>query len=323
MSNKSPKANADPMKDKYWQEVSLTVDGEMAEAVAEVLRRYIPDGVVIESTAVKAGAADENGMAVGPLRVCGYIPVNHQLEETKQRIEQGLWYLGRISPLPDPEFQLIKEINWMEAWKEHYHPIPIGKRLIILPSWIHPEGQDRIPVRIELGMAFGTGTHPTTQLCLELVEDFFAHRNIKQDVCVVDIGCGSGILSIAALKLGAARALGVDIDPLAIKAAENNAAINGVTHQLELGIGSVTEIKAAKFGSQKAHLVLANILAPVLVELLNQGLGELVVTEGWLILSGILVEQSLEVEVALEEHGYHLVRKSQMGDWIAIAAQQE
>ena len=161
------------MADKYWLEVSLIVDGELAEAVADVLRRYLPDGVVIESTAVTAGPADENGQAVGPLRVCGYIPVDENLDDTRQKIEQGLWYLGRISPLPKPAFKQILEVNWMEAWKEHYHPIPIGRRLLILPAWIEPPGDERIPIRIDLGMAFGTGTHPTTQLCLALVEDYF------------------------------------------------------------------------------------------------------------------------------------------------------
>jgi ribosomal protein L11 methyltransferase len=308
------------MNDKYWQEVSLLVDGEMAEAVAEVLRRYIPDGVVIESTAVKAGPADENGQPVGPLRVCGYIPVDERLDETRRSIEQGLWYLGRISPLPEPEFKLIKEVNWMEAWKEHYHPIPIGRKLLILPAWIENPEQGRIPIRIELGMAFGTGTHPTTQLCLGLVEDFFSKLEINTGVQVIDVGCGSGILSIAALKLGGNKALGVDIDGEAIQASKDNAAINGVTSQLELGVGSVVEIKTANYSIQKAQLVFANILAPVLVQLLNQGLGDLVLPAGWLILSGILLEQSPEVESALNEHGFRLVRKAQMGDWVALAA---
>ena len=307
---------------KYWQEVSLIVDGELAEAVAEVLRRYIPDGVVIESTAVMAGPADENGQAVGPLRVCGYIPVDGHLEETRQKIEQGLWYLGRISPLPAPEFKQIQEVNWMEAWKDHYHPIPIGKKLIILPAWINPAGDERIPIRIELGMAFGTGTHPTTQLCLALVEDFLTRQEGKSGMKVIDIGCGSGILSIAALKLGAEYALGVDIDAEAIQASRDNAAINDVVNRIELGVGSVQEVSAGNYGIQTAQLVLANILAPVLVQLLNHGLGELVLAGGWLILSGILLEQSPEVESALDEHGYRLVRKSQMGDWVAIAAQR-
>jgi len=308
------------MVDKYWHEVSLTVDGELAEAVAEVLRRYIPDGVVIESTGVMAGAADENGQAVGPLRVCGYIPVDEHLEETQQRIQEGLWYLGRISTLPAAEFKRIKEVNWMEAWKEHYHPIPIGRKLIILPAWIDPAGSERIPIRIELGMAFGTGTHPTTHLCLALTEDFFASLESRKGVSVIDIGCGSGILSIAGLKLGAEQALGVDIDADAIRAAGENASLNDVSDKFELGIGSVAEVRVGKFSIQKAQLVLANILAPVLVQLLDQGLGELVMLDGWLILSGILAEQSAEVESALEKHGFHQIRKRQMGDWVALAA---
>ena len=308
------------MTDKHWLEVSLIVDGELAEAVAEVLRRYLPDGVVFESTAVMAGPADENGQAVGPLRVCGYIPADENLEETRQKIEQSLWYLGRISPLPTPEFKLIREVNWMEAWKEHYHPIPIGRQLLILPAWIAPPDDGRIPIRIELGMAFGTGTHPTTQLCLALAEVFFASQENPNGIRVIDIGCGSGILSIAGIKLGAEEALGVDIDPEAIRASSENASLNGVSQQLELGIGSVTEVRAGKFGIQKAQLVFANILAPVLVQLLNQGLGELVIPDGCMILSGILAEQSPEVERALDEHGFHRVKKSHIGDWVALAA---
>lgn len=308
------------MGDQYWLEVSLTVDGELAEAVAEVLRRYIPAGVVIESTAVLAGPADENGQAVGPLRVSGYIPIDEHLKETRQKIEEGLWYLGRISPLPAADFKRIQEVNWMEAWKDHYHPIPIGKQLLILPAWINPTDNQRIPIRIELGMAFGTGTHPTTQLCLALVEDFISAREDKTDLKVIDIGCGSGILSIAALKLGADRALGVDIDVEAIRASSENARINGIGNQLELGVGSVAEVRAGKFGFQKGHLVLANILAPVLVDLLDQDMGELLLPGGRLILSGILAEQSTEVESAVSKHALTLRRKVQFGDWVALEA---
>ena len=310
------------MAEKFWLEVSLIVDGELAEAVADVLRRYLPDGVVIESTAVMTGPADENGQAVGPLRVCGYIPVDEKFEETRQKIEQGLWYLGRISPLPEPIFKMIQEVNWMEAWKKHYHPIPIGRRLLILPAWIAPPNDGRIPIRIDLGMAFGTGTHPTTQLCLVLAEDFFTQLESAKGVWLIDIGCGSGILSIAGLKLGAEHALGVDIDPEAIRASSENAALNEVSHQLELGIGSVIEVGAGMFSLHTAQLVFANILAPVLVQLLDQGLGRVVMPEGWLILSGILIEQSSEVETALDAHGFLRVEKRQMGDWVALAARR-
>jgi len=248
--------------------------------------------------------------------------MDDHLEDTRQKIEQGLWYLGRISALPALEFKLIKQVNWMEAWKQHYHPIPVGRNLLILPSWIEPEDQQRIPIRIQLGMAFGTGTHPTTQMCLALVEQFFMEHEGESELKAIDIGCGSAILSIAALELGAGKALGVDIDAEAIKAARDNALLNSVSERFELGIGSVAEVRAGKFSLRSAQLVLANILAPVLVDLLEQGLGDLVDEGGWLVLSGILAEQSLQVEVASAEHGFHLVNKLQMGDWIAIAAEK-
>ena len=310
------------MAKKHWLEVSLIVDGERAEAVAEVLGRYLPDGVVIESTAVSAGPSDENGAAVGPLRVCGYIPADENLEVTRHKIEEGLWYLGRISPLPEPQFKMIEEINWMEAWKEHYHPIPVGERLLILPAWITPQNNGRIPIRIDLGMAFGTGTHPTTQLCLALAEEYFSTLKGVGGTRVIDIGCGSGILSIAGLLLGADRVLGVDIDPEAIRASGENAALNGVSERLEIGLGSVKEVIAGNFSVRAAQLVFANILAPILVQLLDQGLGELVMAAGCLILSGILAEQSSEVEKALNGHGFHQIKRLKMGDWVALAAQR-
>ena len=295
------------MTERSWLEVSLIVDGELAEAVAEVLRRYLPEGVVIESTGVVAGPADENGHTVGPLKVYGYIPVDEQVEDTRQKIEEGLWYLGRISPIATPEFKQIREVNWMEAWKEHYHPIPIGKRLLIVPAWIAPPADERIPIRIELGMAFGTGTHPTTQLCMVLAEDYFNTVNRGKSGRLIDIGCGSGILAIAGIRLGAEKALGVDIDQEAIQAARENSTLNGVSQQLELGIGSVKEVAAGKFSFRQAGLVFANILAPVLVQLLDQGLGALVLLGGCLILSGILAEQKGDVETALTKHGFHRI----------------
>jgi ribosomal protein L11 methyltransferase len=310
------------MNDKYWLEVSLVVDGEMAEAVAEVLRRYLPDGVAIESTAVTAGPADENGHAVGPLKVHGYILADENLEDTRKKIEEGLWYLGRISPLPAAEFKLIREVNWMESWKEHYHPIPIGKRLLILPAWIESPDNERIPIRIDVGMAFGTGTHPTTQLCLELAEDYFNSLENSRGVRVIDIGCGSGILSIAGIKLGAEKALGMDIDPEAVKAAAENAILNGVNQQLELAIGSVKEVAERESGVQKAHLVFANILAPVLTQLMDQGLGELVLPEGNLILSGILAEQCAMLDTVLNNHGFTRVEIRQAGEWVALSARR-
>jgi len=308
------------MENIAWLEVCLIVDGELAEAVAEVLARFAPEGVVIESTAVTANADDSEGHAVGPLRVCAYLPADDRLEETRQRLEQALWYLGRIRPLPEAQYRHIKQADWAEAWKQHYHPVAIGERLIIVPAWLEVNTPGRVPVHIDPGMAFGTGTHPTTQLCLELLEAFFRDERAGPQT-VIDIGCGSGILAVAALKLGAAHALGVDVDAVAIDASRENAALNGVAGRLDVGLGSVAEIRSGAFSLRQGRLVLANILAPVIIRLLEAGMVEVLSPGGALVLSGILAEQSAEVEAALLAHGLHLVEKRQEGDWVALLAQ--
>lgn len=300
------------MAEKTWLEISLLVDGEMAEAVADVLARHVPNGVVIESTQIIPDPEGE-GHPGGPLRVAGYLEMNADVEELRQRIEEGLWYLSRIAPMPSPEFRLVQEVNWVEAWKEHYHPIPVGHKLMIIPAWLKPEDHNRLPIRIDPGMAFGTGTHPTTQLCLELAE-----MRIQTGEPVIDIGCGSGILAIAALRLGASHALGVDIEPEAVTASQQNAALNQVEQRLETGLGSVAEVLAGKFSISRAPLVFANILAPILERLLDEGLGQLISPGGVLILSGILDEQEASVLEAARRNGLHLVERKQQGDWVAL-----
>jgi len=229
----------------HWLEVSLTVNGELAEAVAEVLDRFVSNGVVIESGVTFITSEDE-GTAYGPVRVYGYLPIEEHIEENRQRLVEALWHLGQIQALPEPSFREIQDENWMSAWKKHYHPIPIGKRLLILPAWIEQEDPDRLSVRIDPSMAFGTGTHPTTQLCMEMVEKY-----TRVDEPVIDVGCGSGILSIGALKLGASHALAVDIDMAAVLSTRENAERNGVSEQVETGQGSVTEILQGRFSIQR------------------------------------------------------------------------
>ena len=312
-----------------WLEISLTVNGELAEAVAEVLARFVPGGVAIESTAIQ-DHPDNEGHPVGPLRVCGYLPVDDQLEETRQRIEESLYFLGRIQPLPEPQFKPIKEINWAEAWMEHYRPISIGKQLIIIPAWLESPDETRIPIRIDPGMAFGTGTHPTTQLSLALLEEtpkvFNQHpihsKTIEtfRGLDVIDVGCGSGILSIAAIKLGATRAFGVDTEPEAITAAKQNSQTNQVAESTEFAVGSVAEIIAGTFSVKQAPIVVANILANIILRLLNAGLGELVLPDGVLLLSGILEEQLPNMEAALKTHGFSIQEKRQIEDWVALSA---
>ncbi len=155
-----------------WLEVSMTVNGELAEAVADVLARFAPNGVTTEQAVDFVNDEDE-GTPVGPITVRAYLPADEGLEETRQKLEEALFYLGMIQPLPAPVFTPLADQNWMEAWKERYKPIPIGKKLIIVPAWLDSPDAARLSIKIDPGMAFGTGTHPSTQLCLELIEKNF------------------------------------------------------------------------------------------------------------------------------------------------------
>ena len=297
-----------------WLEVSLTVNGELAEAVADVLARFAYSGVMMEQ-GVKYMDDEDAGTPTGPVTVRAYLEMNAEIEQTRQKLEESLYYLGRIQPLPEPSYKQIADQNWMEAWKQHYRPILVGERLVIIPAWMDSPDPNRIAIKIDPGMAFGTGTHPTTQLCLELMEKQFDTLHPSP---VIDVGCGSGILSIAALKLGAKSALGVDIDAGSILNARDNANSNQVGDEFILGVGSVQEILGGKFPFRRAPLVVANILAPVIVRLFDAGLAELMEKDGVLILSGILQEQAQSVIEAAQAKGLKLNEQKQMGDWVAL-----
>lgn len=303
-----------------WLEVSLTVDGELAESVADVLARFAPNGVMTEQ-GVRFVNDEDEGTATGPITVRAYLEVNDQLEETRQKIEESLYYLGMITPVPTPTYKQIADQNWMEAWKQHYKPILIGEGLLILPAWLESPDPKRIPIKIDPGMAFGTGTHPTTQLCLELMEVSFKQSKIdnRKSEIVIDVGCGSGILSIAALKLGASKVLGVDIDIESVKNSRENADVNEVGEELLLGQGSVTEVLAGQFPFKSAPLVVANILAPVLIRLFDAGLADLIEPNGEIILSGILDHQAESVIEAGQAKGLKRGEVRQMKDWVAIS----
>ena len=299
-----------------WLEVSMTVDGELAESIADVFARFTPNGVMTEQ-GVKYNDAEDAGTPTGPITVRAYLEMNDQVEETRQKLEESLYFLGMIRPLPAPTYKQIADQNWMEAWKQYYKPILTGKRLLILPAWMQSPEPERVAIKIDPGMAFGTGTHPTTQLCLELME-VFVGADGRPPLQVIDVGCGSGILSIAALKLGAKKVLGVDIDAESVKNSRENANTNGVGDEFILGVGSVQEIRDGKFPFTKAPLVVANILAPVIVRLFDAGLAELIDENGAIILSGILQDQEHNVIEAGQAKGLRMNERRQMGDWVAL-----
>lgn len=294
-----------------WIEVSLCVTPEQAEAVAEVLGRFTREGVVIEQTALQD--TRQVNQFESQVRVYGYFFADHNMEERKQKIEEALWHLGQIQPLPDAQYREIMDENWMNAWKDQYKPLRVGEKLMIIPSWVKKEFPGRLPIRINPGMAFGTGTHPTTQLCLEALEEY-----LQSTQTVFDIGCGSGILTIAALRLGADKVIAVDIEPASVQSTRENCTLNQVEGQVEIGQGSVELIRSGKFGLLKAPLVVANILASVITNLIENGLTDLVEEGGLLILSGILDHQADAIIHRAEECGLSLVEKRGMEDWVAL-----
>jgi ribosomal protein L11 methyltransferase len=295
-----------------WLEVSLTVSAEAAEAVSEVLARFAPNGVAVEATRFLI-TPDDHGVPVGDVIVRAYLPSDSDLEQTRARLEESLWHLGQILPLPAPTYTPITDQDWSEAWKQNFQPIRIGNRLIIVPAWLNPPlAPEDVPIRLDPGMAFGTGTHPTTQLCLSAVE-----RHLQPGQSVIDLGTGSGILAIAAAKLGASRVLAYDIDAEAVRVAQENVAANEVAEGVQAAKGSLVELRAA---GARAPFVLANILATVIVRLFEEGLADLVEPGGLIVLSGILDSQAYEVRAALQMHGLELAAQEHIEDWVAIIA---
>lgn len=297
-----------------WLEVSLTVNGEAAEAVADVLTRFAPEGVAIEGLQFEV-TPDDHGVPVGDVIVRAYLPADDQLDATRAKLEEALWHLGQLLPLPPPTYQPIADKDWSESWKANFQPIRVGKRLMIVPAWLNPPlALDDIPIRLDPGMAFGTGTHPTTQLCLMAIE-----KHVRPGQAVLDLGTGSGILAIAAAKLGAGPVWALDIDPEAVRVAGENTIANGVADQIQIQPGSLAEVLRANYS---APFVVANILARILSDMLGQGLAQTVKPGGLIVLSGILDSQAYEVRAHLTPNGLTLLAQEHIDDWVALIARR-
>jgi ribosomal protein L11 methyltransferase len=275
--------------------------------VSELFNRYSRGGAVIEHRLVDGlGAHDD----IDEMRVKAYIPA--QDVRLKRQIEEALWHLGQLYPIPDPEFTVLGEADWAEAWKAHYGVVRVGTGTVIVPAWqAYDPAPDELVVVLDPGMAFGTGTHPTTRLCLAVLEDL--HVAGKR---VLDLGTGSGILSIAAAKRGAASVHAVDTDPIAVAAARENVAANDVADIVCVKAGSLAEAQGTY------DLVLVNILYSVIVELLERGLAEALRPEGIIVASGIIDDQETDIVAACQAHSIEVTARRRERDWLALVGRR-
>jgi ribosomal protein L11 methyltransferase len=301
-----------------WIEISLSVDGESAEAVAELLQRYGHQGVAIEQEGIMPELYDE-GATPPPSRLTirAYIPADDRAEDAKLRLETALGHMNMMYPMPTPQYKIVHEEDWAEAWKAHYHPVRIGRKLFIRPLWVQVAMQpDDLEIALDPGMAFGTGTHPTTQLCMEALEDL-----VQPGIKVLDLGCGSGILAITAAKLGAGHILGLDIDPIAVKVSQENIEQNGVADKITVQEGSLENVITS---ARRFDLIVVNILARIIIAMSEQHLGDTVRPGGLAIFSGLTLEQADDVEAALWKTGLEPYKRRIQtdGDWVVIEARR-
>lgn len=292
-----------------WIEVAVWAPRDSAQAVAALLSEYGQQGVSIEHDGIMPDSWDADEVPPpDKLVVRVYLADDDQLRQQQAQIEAGLRALDLA-----PVYTRVDEQDWADAWKVHYHTARVGQRLVVRPEW---ESAQIAPHELEIimdpGMAFGTGTHPTTVLCLESVEALTQHG-----LRVLDLGCGSGILSIAAAKLGAVEVLAVDIDPIAVETTTRNAAVNGVGGRITAQQGSLDTVLHS---ARRFDLLLANILAKVIIPMCEAGLGQVVRPGGRAVFSGLIESQAEDVEAAIRGTGLVPFKRRQQGDWVAIEA---
>ncbi len=251
-------------------------------------------------------------------QLIAWLPAIDWPEPERQQLALALAPLAEPFGLALPPLQWSQQADedWSLSWKQHWQADPVGKGLLILPAWLPcpPEHAERRLIAMDPGSAFGTGSHPTTRLCLEALELLAAMApEGLAGLRVADLGCGSGVLGLAALRLGAASVAAVDTDSLAVRATTDNAALNGLTPQVRVQLGSV-EALAELLEGQPADLLLCNILAPV-IQALCPAFNTVLAANGVGLLSGLLVDQAPALQLALRDEGWQAELTAEQSQW--------
>ncbi len=303
----------------HWLELTVQTHPEAVESVSELLNRYTTGGVAIEELIELIDEGQEYRILTGqPVKVHAYLPIDGKEEHTRQQVAQGLWHLSSLGPqfVGDLQTRIVHEEDWANAWKDYYHVTHIGQRLVIRPSWRdYPPKSDEVVLELDPGMAFGTGLHPTTRMCLEQVE-----QRTQPGMRVLDVGTGSGILALAAAKLGAASVDCIDNSSVAVESATANAATNHLSDRITVNLGVLDEAGSTRISS-RYDLVLANIIARVIGSI-APNLAQVLAPGGLLITSGIIEDRRHEAEQPLLAAGLKLIDQVMIDDWVTLIMQK-
>jgi ribosomal protein L11 methyltransferase len=297
-----------------WLELTVTCDNEAIEAVSEILGR-VGEGSAVRPTRLIRDPDDELSARedpTAPYEITAHIPDDEAAAAAIDATERALWHLQAfgLRPVGELKVRSVDDADWTDAWKAGYAPQRIG-RVVIIPSWLaEPIGPDEVSLRLDPGMAFGTGLHPTTRACLRLLQQISPMPRV-----VLDVGSGSGILALAALRLGAERAVCYDTDPLAVEATMANAAANDLAERVTAHLGS---LPAAPPG-ERYGLVVANLVATVLIDL-AESLAAHSAPGGTMLASGIIEGRGDEVLAAITDAGLLIEQRLDDGEWVSLRA---
>lgn len=303
-----------PEQPTTWLELRVEVDREAVEPVSELLAHHgYQHGIVIQEPIIEELSWSEHVTdPEKPVTMLTYIPESDAGSESLQAVREGLWHLGRIRHVGELQVTRKREQDWTDAWKSHYRVMRVGQRTVIKPTWLeYTPSPDDLVLELDPGMAFGTGLHPTTRLCLRAIE-----TSATPGVRALDLGTGSGVLAAAMAKLGAREVVALDIDPIAVDAAAATAQRNGVADRVSVGEGSIEQAEGL-YG-----FIAANIIAAVIIDLAAQ-LAEALEPGGRLVVSGIIEDRYEEVALSLAAAGLHVRDLLREGDWVAIVLSKE
>ncbi|GAC1423277.1 MAG: 50S ribosomal protein L11 methyltransferase [Ktedonobacteraceae bacterium] len=298
-----------------WLELTVQAHPEAIESVSELLSLHTPGGVAIEEPIELFDEGQEYRVVTGkPVLVHAYLPIDGKEEEARQKIAEGLWHFSSLGShfVGELTTRTVNEEDWANAWKEYFHVTHIGQRLVIRPSWREytPEA-DEVMLTLDPGMAFGTGLHPTTRMCLEQVE-----KRVHTGMKVLDVGTGSGILAIAAAKLGAESVYAIDNSSVAVESTLANTEMNNLQDRIKVVLGVLDDVEATRMTGEY-DFVIANIIAHVIGSIAPQ-LAQVVAATGLLVVSGIIEARRHDAEGPLLAAGLELVEQVMIDDWMAL-----